>query len=138
MKSTRSMDITLVTLVSYCDTTDLSVRRDTVQKEVLHALIGITTTGKKAVIDYALFPTESISAYESLLTSMKERGVKKVNLFVSDGFKGSGELCQNIFPNSLYQRCWVHTSRNIKDSVRKQDIGSILGDLKPIYLFTVS
>lgn len=47
------------------------------QKEALHVLIGITKTGKKEVIDYTLFPTESISAYESLLTSMKERGVKK-------------------------------------------------------------
>ena len=40
------MDITLVTLVSYSDTNDLSVRRDTVQKEVLHALIGITKARK--------------------------------------------------------------------------------------------
>ena len=72
------------------------------QKEALHVLIGITKSGKKEVIDYALFPTESISAYESLLTSMKERSVKKVNLFISDSFKGLGELCQNIFSNSFY------------------------------------
>lgn len=31
----------------------------------------------------------------NLLTSIKERGVKKVHLFVSDGFKGLGEICQN-------------------------------------------
>ena len=41
----------------------------------------------------------------NLLTSMKERGVKKVHLFVSDGFKEIGEICQNIFSTSLYQRC---------------------------------
>ena len=123
-------------LVVYCDATYLSVRRDTVQKEALHVLIGITKAGKKEVIDYALFPTESISAYESLLTSMKERGVRKVHLFVSDGFKGLGEICQNIFPTSLYQRCWVHISRNVKGCVRKQDIKDVLDDLKPIYSST--
>ena len=57
-------------LVVYCDATYLSVRRDTAQKEALYVLIGLTMTGKNEGIDYALFPTESIYAYESLLTSM--------------------------------------------------------------------
>lgn len=105
-------------------------------KKTSHVLIGITKAGKKEVIDYALFPSESISAYESLLISMKERGIKKVHLFVSDGFKGLGEICQNIFSTSLYQRCWVHISRNVKGCVRKQDIKAILDDLKPIYSST--
>ena len=45
-------------------------------KEALHVLIGVTKAGKKEVIDYALFLTKSISAYESLLTSIKELGVR--------------------------------------------------------------
>ena len=45
-------------------------------------------------------------------------------------------MCQNIFSNSLYQRCWVHISRNVKGCVRKQDIKAILDDLKPIYSST--
>ena len=93
-------------------------------------------TGKKEVINYALFPTESISAYESLLMSMKERGVKKVHIFVSDGFKGLGEICQNIFSTKLYQRCCVHISRNVKRCIRKQNIKAILDDLKPVYSST--
>ena len=67
---------------------------------------------------------------------MKERGVKKVHRVVSDGFEGLGEMYQNIFSNSLYQRCWVHFSRNVKGCVRKQAIGAILDDLKPIYSST--
>ena len=105
-------------------------------KKTSHVLIGITKARKKEVIDYALFPSESISAYESLLISMKERCVKKVHLFVSDGFKGLGEICQNIFSTSLYQRCWAHISHNVKGCVRKQDIKAILDDLKPIYSST--
>lgn len=35
-------------LVVYCDVTYLSIRRDTVQKEALHILIGITKAGKKS------------------------------------------------------------------------------------------
>ena len=92
---------------------------------------------QQEVIDYTLFPSESISDYESLLTSMKERGVKKVHLFVSDGFKDLAEICQNIFSTSLYQRCWVlYLTRNVKGCVRKQDIKDILDDLKPIYSST--
>lgn len=35
-------------LVVYCDATYLSIRRDTVQKEALHVLIGLTKAGKKS------------------------------------------------------------------------------------------
>lgn len=45
-------------------------------KEALHVLIGITNDGKKEAIDYTLFPTKSISIYNSRLTSMKEPSIR--------------------------------------------------------------
>jgi putative transposase len=42
-------------VVVYCDATFVSIRRDTVQKEALHTLIGIDEQGHKEVLDYCLF-----------------------------------------------------------------------------------
>ena len=41
--------------------------RETVQKESLHILIGITPSGEKHVIDYGIYPNESTLAYKELL-----------------------------------------------------------------------
>lgn len=40
----------------YCDATYLNVRRDSVAKEALHVILGITVEGTKEVLDYALYP----------------------------------------------------------------------------------
>ena len=45
--------------VIYADATFLNVRRDCVDKEALHVLVGITPDGRKEVLSYALYPTES-------------------------------------------------------------------------------
>ena len=74
--------------VIYCDATYLSVRRNSVAKEALHILLGITPEGHKEVLDYRLYPTESCENYREMLIDIQERGVKEVLLFVSDGLKG--------------------------------------------------
>lgn len=62
----------------YGDATYLSVRRDTVAKEALHILIGITPQGHKEVVDYRLFPQESAANYREMLEDIKERGCGEV------------------------------------------------------------
>ena len=53
----------------YCDATYLNVRRDSVAKEALHVILGITVEGNKEVLDYALYPSESASNYQEMLLS---------------------------------------------------------------------
>lgn len=122
--------------VVYCDATYIPVRRGTVQKEALHILLGITPEGHKEVIDYVVYPSESVAAYEELFNSIKERGVTDVKLFVTDGFKGLRDICLAAFPEAQYQRCWVHITRNIRMMVRKAHVPQIVRDLKKVYRST--
>ena len=71
--------------VIFTDVTYLNVRRDSVAKEPLHVLLGITPDGTR---DYALYPTEAAANYEEMMESIKKRGVKQVLLFASDGLAG--------------------------------------------------
>lgn len=119
--------------VIYCDATYLSLRRDTVAKEALHVILGITPDGKKEVLDYALYPTEAASNYEDMLVDLKQRGLKEVLLFVSDGLTGIRDALLRQFPAAEHQSCWVHICRNVCKIVRQKDRKAVLDDLKPVY-----
>ena len=58
--------------VIFMDATYLNVRRDSVAKEPLHVLLGITPDGTREVWDYALYPTETAANYEEMMESIKK------------------------------------------------------------------
>ena len=89
----------------YCDATYLNVRRDSVAKEALHIILGITVEGTKEVLDYALYPSESASNYQEMLLSLKNRGLEQVLLFITDGLNGIRNACLEVFPSAKHQAC---------------------------------
>ena len=104
-------------VVIYCDTTFLSVRRDSVQKEAMHTLIGIDEKGHKEVLDYSLFPSESKENYRSLLQSLKSRGLKEVLVFVSDGLTGLRDAVLEEFPKAIQRSLYTN---NIIENFNKR------------------
>lgn len=91
-------------VVVYLDGTFITVKRGSSQKEALHVLLGITPSGDKHVIDYGIYPSESTLAYKELLDHAKQRGLEKILLFVSDGFKDCNKLVRkyNVFNVARY------------------------------------
>ena len=120
-------------VVVYMDATYLSVRRDSVAKEPLHVLLGITPDGTKEIIDFALYPSESAANYEEMLASIKKRGVEDVLVFASDGLPGIRDAAARQFPRSQHQQCWVHLSRTVSRHIRKCARSEVLNDLKQVY-----
>ena len=117
----------------FMDATYLNVRRDSVAKEPLHVLTGITPDGTREVLDYALYPTDSAENYEEMMASIKGRGVKQVLMFASDGLKGMRDAVKRQFPDADHQQCWVHLSRTVARNIRCKDRKEVLGDLKAVY-----
>ena len=75
--------------VIFCDAMYVNLRRDSVAKEAIHVLLGITPDGHKEVLDYAILPSESALNYADMLKSLKKRGLEQVLLFVSDVLSAS-------------------------------------------------
>lgn len=119
--------------VIYCDGTYISLKRDTVSKEVVHTLIGIDINGNKEVLDYAIYPSESKENYREMLKNLKKRGLKEVLLFVSDGIKHLKDAILEEFPQAKHQACWIHIARNIMNRVRAKDKEEVAEYLKQIY-----
>ena len=67
-----------------------------------------------------------------LLNELKERGLEKVHLFVSDGLKSLEKAVSKVFNQSIHQKCIVHLQRNILASVRSSHKAEIAADLRAV------
>lgn len=64
---------------------------------------------------------------------MKSRGLKQVELFLSDGVVGMKTVLQQTYPKAHFQRCLVHVMRNICSKVRINDREMIMNEFKQIH-----
>ncbi|MCI6648266.1 MAG: transposase [Lachnospiraceae bacterium] len=68
-----------------------------------------------------------------MLAGLKDRGVKQVLLFASDGLAGVRDAVKRQFPEAKHQQCWVHLSRTVSRYIRQKDRKEVLDDLKNVY-----
>lgn len=99
--------------VIYLDGTSMALRRDTVSREMVHIVLGITLDGTKEILGYKIAPTKSSEIWKELLLDLKSRGVERVSLFCTDGLSGMENVINESFPASNIQRCLVHIQRNL-------------------------
>ncbi len=92
----------------YMDATFLPMRRDSVQKEAIHIVIGIEPNGHKEILDCLIAPNESPNEssqiYLEMLQSFKARGLDQVLLFVADGFSGLPHAIEQVYPFAHFQQ----------------------------------
>ena len=96
----------------YLDATYLPLRRQTFEREAVYIAIGIKPNGRKEVIDYCIAPNENIEVWTEILQNMKSRGLKQVELFLSDGVVGMKQTLVEAYLKAHFQRCLVHVMRS--------------------------
>lgn len=92
--------------------------------------------GRAKTIAIEGMPSESEDTYTNLFNSLKERGLEKVWLVVSDAHKGLKAAIQKCFIGSSWQRCKVHFMRNILSYISQKKKKDFASELKQIWLFT--
>ncbi|TDN10032.1 IS256 family transposase, partial [Lactobacillus crispatus] len=117
----------------YLDATYLPLRRETFEREAVYIAIGIKPNGHKEVIDYCIAPSENIEVWTDMLQNMKSRGLKQVELFLSDGVVGMKTALARTYPKAHFQRCLVHVMRNICAKVRVDDREKIMNEFKQVH-----
>lgn len=78
--------------------------------------VGVTTDGKKHVLDFWEGATENSTICEELFKDLQRRGLKLHDeiIYITDGGKGVIKALRNRFGKMLiHQRCVVHKLRNI-------------------------
>ena len=94
--------------------------------------IGVNEDGYREILDIDIAYEESYASYKGFFDTLKERGVKKVDLVISDGHKGIKRAAQESFSGSSWQLCSVHVKRNIIKIVPKKYLTAVLDDLNDV------
>lgn len=97
---------------------------------------GVNEEGKREVLAIEPMLEESKESYRQLFEKLKERGLTKPRLIVSDAHKGLVSAIGECFPGSSWQRCKVHFMRNILVHVPHREKERFAGLLKGIWLTT--
>lgn len=121
-------------LVVYIDATFISTRRDSqVSKEAYYTMMGVLEDGSREVLAVVNHPTEGSLCWRDELEALKERGVKDIDLIVSDALTGIENAVCSAFPGAAHQFCVTHVKRQIINSVSHKDKPVITNELSEVF-----
>jgi putative transposase len=89
--------------------------------------------GFREIVGLEVSDTESEATYQELFRSLKARGLKGVELVVSDDHEGIKAAVSRHFQGAAHQRCQVHYSRNLLGMVGASKRKELGADLRVIF-----
>lgn len=118
----------------FIDAIVVKVRDGQVANRPFYAAIGVTLDGEKDILGlWAGAGGEGAKFWMSVLTDLRNRGVKDVFFLVCDGLKGLPEVVTNVWPRTVVQTCVIHLIRNTFRLTSRKYWDEIKRDIKPIY-----
>ena len=95
--------------------------------------IGVDQEGFREVLGVSEGAKEDAESWRSFLRQLKERGLKEVELFISDKCLGLLEALGEFYPEAAWQRCVVHFYRNVFSVVPNGKAREVAAMLKAIH-----
>jgi transposase-like protein len=118
----------------FVDAIVVKVRDGQVANRPFYAAIGVTLAGERDILGlWAGTGGEGAKFWMSVLTDLKNRGVKDTFFVVCDGLKGLPEVVSNVWPQAIVQTCIFHLIRNTFRLTSRKYWDEIKRDIKPIY-----
>lgn len=120
--------------ILFLDGIVFNVRQDgQVVKKTTYVISAITLEGMREVLGIWIGEAESSKFWMSVLTDLKNRGVKDILIASIDGLKGFEEAIEAVYPNTEIQHCIVHQIRTSTRFVSWKDRKRFCADMKRIY-----
>jgi len=118
----------------FIDAIVVKVRDGQVANRPIYAAIGVSLAGEKDVLGlWAGTGGEGAKFWMSVLSDLRNRGVKDTFFVVCDGLKGLPEVVGHVWPLSTVQTCIIHLIRNTFRLASRKDWDALKHDVKPIY-----
>jgi len=118
----------------FIDAIVVKIRDGQVGNRPIYAAIGVTLAGDKDILGlWAGTGGEGAKFWMSVLTDLRNRGVKDVFFVVCDGLKGLPEVVANVWPQAIVQTCIIHLIRNTFRLTSRRCWDELKRDVKPIY-----
>lgn len=121
--------------IVYVDGIRFNVRGDNnkILKKCFYTVLGVTLEGNQEVLGMWIADTEGASFWLSVLTDLKNRGVKDILIACVDGLTGMPDAIESAFPKADVQLCIIHQIRNCMKFVSYKNRKELCNDIKPIY-----
>jgi len=95
--------------------------------------IGVSQSGYRQILAVSEGAKEDKASWTEFLRGLKERGLRGVELFVSDKCLGLVENLADFYPEAKWQRCVVHFYRNVWTAVPTGKVKEVAAMLKAIH-----
>ena len=95
--------------------------------------IGVAADGYREVLGIMEGAKEDKAGWSSFLRHLKERGLRGVQLFITDKCLGLVESLAEFYPEARWQRCIVHFYRNVFSLVPNAKVKQVTAMLKAIH-----
>jgi transposase-like protein len=133
MKQWRERPLAPKYLAVYIDAIHLKIRRDTVSSEAFYILLGVKEDYTREVLGIVNIPSESATGWKEVLQNIKQRGVDKIGLIISDNLTGLDGVIPLVYKNTKHQKCVVHLKRSVLNKVASSDKSEVAEDLKNLF-----
>jgi len=94
--------------------------------------IGVSEAGVREILDITPMQSESAATYTEFFDGLKDRGLKKIDLIISDGHRGIKKAAKESFTGSSWQLCSVHLKRNLMKIVAKKELEEVLREINHV------
>ncbi|MCO5045803.1 MAG: IS256 family transposase [Kiritimatiellae bacterium] len=104
-----------------------------IQSQAVLVAIGINWEGRREVLGVELAGRESQSSWKEFLEGLRQRGLRGVELTITDDHRGLKKAVREVLPESAWQRCYVHFLRNAMDYLPRKADDDCLMELRWLY-----
>ena len=119
--------------IVYLDAVRIKVKHNgQIVKKAVYLAIAVTMGGVKEVLGMWAAETEGAKFWLSILTELRNRGVRDILIACVDGLKGFPEAIEAVYPQTQVQLCIVHLVRHSLNFVSWKQRKEMADDLKEV------
>lgn len=95
---------------------------------------GVTADGYRTILGLSVSMSEAEIHWRDFLLSLKERGLRGIEIITSDDHEGLKAALRATFPGASWQRCQVHLQRNAMAYVPKVHMReTVAADIRAVF-----
>ena len=118
----------------YVDARYEKVRRDhRVESNAVLIAKGINQDGRRDILGVSVCNGENETNWSEFFESLHDRGLRGVQLLISDAHEGLVNALTRTFTGVEWQRCQVHFRKNVLDKIRAKDKARVKEQLNHVF-----
>ena len=134
VKAWQSRPLEALYPIVYLDAIHVKMRASGhVQTQAVYLALALTLDGEKELLGLWVGEAEGAKFWLSVLTELKNRGVRDMLIAAIDGLAGFPDAIESVFPKTQVQLCIVHMVRGSLRYVSYKERKAVARDLRAIY-----